>query len=268
MRWETLKRQATSAVAIGAGCLLVFGTGVATAATGGGFVLGRSNYESSPSSLSNTAATGGPALRLHTAKSSTPNFAVSNSTKIPHLNADLLDGLSSSAFQHRLASSCSAGSAISGVSASGVVTCVAIPLGGATSIDALAGTPCAGVHDPFFPGSFAGTLQVGYDYGSEGVTLVCTSTLRHLKLTYYIGFSGNTSSVTLSSPTDMSCSPTGSACGIWVPETAGSGVTLTVNPGPGVTGWTWGGACSGSATTCDVVMDSQLMNVSITFTGS
>lgn len=76
-------------------------SGTAVAATGGNFTLGKSNSESSSSSLSNTNAKGGAALKLHTKKSSTPNLAVSNDAKIAHLNADLLDGLQGKELQPR-----------------------------------------------------------------------------------------------------------------------------------------------------------------------
>jgi hypothetical protein len=73
--------------------------GTAYAATGGTFLLGRSNQANATSSLKNTGS--GAALKLTTGKATTPPLAVSNGTKITHLNADELDGLSSAAFQRK-----------------------------------------------------------------------------------------------------------------------------------------------------------------------
>lgn len=78
----------------GAVVALVLGSGTAFAATGGKFILGRSNSATTVTKLTNTRGT---ALALG-AKSGRPALTVSNSTKIPNLNADRLDGLDSSAF--------------------------------------------------------------------------------------------------------------------------------------------------------------------------
>jgi hypothetical protein len=75
--------------------------GTAYAATGGNFVLGHSNQAGQTSSLTNTGS--GPALRLATHRGTTPPLAVSNDAKIARLNADELDGLSSTAFQRKIA---------------------------------------------------------------------------------------------------------------------------------------------------------------------
>jgi hypothetical protein len=75
--------------------------GTAYAATGGNFVLGHANHASRTTSLKNSGS--GPALKLSTAKKTTAPLAVSNGTKIKHLNADELDGLSSGAFQRKAA---------------------------------------------------------------------------------------------------------------------------------------------------------------------
>lgn len=69
-------------------------TGTAAAATGGTFLLGKSNAASTTTSLTNSAGT---SLKL-TSKAGTPPLAVSNTVRIPYLNADLLDGLSSASF--------------------------------------------------------------------------------------------------------------------------------------------------------------------------
>jgi hypothetical protein len=97
MHQPTFLRRLSPALAIGIGIAVVLATGGAEAATGGKLVLGHANAAGAPTRLTNTGA--GPALRLATNKKSTPNLAVSNDARIRHLNADELDGLSSSAFQ-------------------------------------------------------------------------------------------------------------------------------------------------------------------------
>jgi hypothetical protein len=72
--------------------------GTAYAATGGKLVLGHSNHASKTTSLKNSGS--GPALKLTTDEQTAP-LAVSNGTKVTHLNADGLDGLSSGAFQRK-----------------------------------------------------------------------------------------------------------------------------------------------------------------------
>jgi hypothetical protein len=82
------------AVLIAAGCLVVGGTGIATAATGGSLVLGERNTSSRVTTLHSD---NGTALSLEAPKGKAP-LAVNRPTKIANLNADLLDGRSSSAF--------------------------------------------------------------------------------------------------------------------------------------------------------------------------
>lgn len=93
-------------------------SGTAYAATGGSFVLGHTNKAAKPSRLVNTGT--GPALSL---KSSGAPLGVSNTKKVARLNADLLDGRSSAAFQHRVTGTCSAGKAITAVKPGGKVSC-------------------------------------------------------------------------------------------------------------------------------------------------
>lgn len=69
-------------------------SGTAVAATGGDFILGKSNTATSVSSLSNSKGT---ALKL-SSSSTTPPLTVSNSVQVPNLNASELDGQTSSAF--------------------------------------------------------------------------------------------------------------------------------------------------------------------------
>jgi len=68
--------------------------GAAYAATGGTFILGKSNSASTTTSLTNSSGT---ALAL-TSKSGTAPLRVSNGTKVALLNADRIDGLDSTSF--------------------------------------------------------------------------------------------------------------------------------------------------------------------------
>ncbi len=74
---------------------LVFAmSGTAVAATGGNFLLGKSNKATAVTSLTNTKGT---ALSL-SSTATTPPLTVSNSVQVPNLNASELDGQTSSAF--------------------------------------------------------------------------------------------------------------------------------------------------------------------------
>jgi hypothetical protein len=72
----------------------VIGTGTAYAANGGIFRLGRSNSATVTTTLTNTRGT---ALQLNS-KAGQPSLRVNRSTKVPSLNADLLDGADSGSF--------------------------------------------------------------------------------------------------------------------------------------------------------------------------
>jgi hypothetical protein len=104
--------------------LFVAATGTATAATGGSFLLGKSNTANHASALSNTGS--GPALQLKTHKATTPPFSVSgNSTKVSGLNADKLDGLTSAQLQRKISNvdKCTAAGSINFVHGNGTVRC-------------------------------------------------------------------------------------------------------------------------------------------------
>jgi hypothetical protein len=88
-------------VVIGTMLVVVLGTGVSYAADGHPFLLGQSNKESSKAVLSNSGS--GAALSLKVNSAATPPLQVSNDTKVSHLNADKLDGLSSASFQRHFA---------------------------------------------------------------------------------------------------------------------------------------------------------------------
>lgn len=94
-------------------------SGTAYAATGGAFILGKGNTESSTSALTNSAGT---PLVLN-AKAAYAPLAVNSTTKVNRLNADLLDGIDSAALQRRVSGTCVAGQAVRAVAANGTVTC-------------------------------------------------------------------------------------------------------------------------------------------------
>ncbi len=89
-----MKRSTLTSFAAGAVVALVLGGGTAVAATGGTFILGHSNSASATTTLTDTRGT---ALSLKS-KAGTPALKVGNTVKVPSLNADLLDGLSSGSF--------------------------------------------------------------------------------------------------------------------------------------------------------------------------
>lgn len=89
-----MKISRTASFGIGVIATLLLGTGTAVAATGGTFLLGKSNSASTPTSLTNSSGT---ALVLNS-KSGTPPLKVNNTTKATNLNADQLDGIDSTKF--------------------------------------------------------------------------------------------------------------------------------------------------------------------------
>lgn len=157
--------------------ILAAAAGTAVAATGGTFVLGRSNTATTTTVLANT---GGTALSLSSPSGRAP-LAVSNSVKVARLNADQLDGLDSAALQRRISGTCS-GSALTAVTSAGAVSCRVFqaPLirtlvvspggtpaaGGAALIRALAAITTASVSNPWLV-----HLEPG-DYDLGAATLV------------------------------------------------------------------------------------------------
>lgn len=89
-----MKISRTASFGIGAVFALVLGGGTAYAATGGTFVLGKSNTASTPTSLTNSS---GIALSLNSKTGSAP-LKVNHTTKVTNLNSDQLDGLDSTKF--------------------------------------------------------------------------------------------------------------------------------------------------------------------------
>lgn len=74
--------------------------GAAYAATGGSFILGKSNSANAATSVTRT--TTGPAISANVRAGSAP-LAVNSRTKVTKLNSDLLDGRDSTYFQKKLA---------------------------------------------------------------------------------------------------------------------------------------------------------------------
>ena len=89
-----MKISRTVSFGMGAVMTLVIGSGTAYAATGGKFILGKSNSATATSTLTNTRGT---ALSL-SSKAGTPSLKVNRTTKVANLNSDLLDGLDQSKF--------------------------------------------------------------------------------------------------------------------------------------------------------------------------
>ncbi len=88
----------TTLIVIGAVTILVLAANtVALAATGHGFILGKSNSANKETTLSRT--TSGSVLSLHSKSSSNAPLTVNGRGKVTNLNADLLDGVGSSALK-------------------------------------------------------------------------------------------------------------------------------------------------------------------------
>jgi hypothetical protein len=114
--------------------LFVALSGTAIAATGGNFILGQANTATTQSTL--TANQAGTALQvtntstdptatplsLKSAKTNPP-FTTNSKTKVANLNADFLDGLTSTALQRRISATCPARQAIFSVAADGTPIC-------------------------------------------------------------------------------------------------------------------------------------------------
>jgi hypothetical protein len=117
-----LPHRPSHAVVIAYLALFVAATGTATAATGGSFLLGKSNSASHTTVLTNTGT--GTALKIKTHSIHTAPLSISgNSTKVAHLNADLLDGLDSTKLQRKVVSACGAAGSISAIHSNGAVVC-------------------------------------------------------------------------------------------------------------------------------------------------
>jgi hypothetical protein len=89
-------RRPSPAIFIATGALFVALSGTAYAATGGTFLLGKSNTATSVTSLTNSA---GAALHL-SSKAGTPPLTVNSAVQVPNLNASTVDGYSAYSFVH------------------------------------------------------------------------------------------------------------------------------------------------------------------------
>jgi hypothetical protein len=86
--WGAMRSLSPAAVAVTL-ALAVGGAGIADAATGGAFILGRANSESSKATLSNSRGT---PLAL-SAKAGSPPLAVNRTVMVKNLNAQYVGGL-------------------------------------------------------------------------------------------------------------------------------------------------------------------------------
>lgn len=85
---------------LGATTILVLAANTVTlAATGQGFLLGKSNGANNITALTRT--TSGTVLKLQSLSPTNPPLAVNGTGKVANLNADRLDGLDATALQHR-----------------------------------------------------------------------------------------------------------------------------------------------------------------------
>lgn len=94
MYWIRHPRHPSAAIVISLIALFFAVSGTAVAATGGTFILGKSNTATSVSSLTNSKGT---ALSL-SATPTSPPLSVSNSTQVPKLNASKLGNIPASGF--------------------------------------------------------------------------------------------------------------------------------------------------------------------------
>ena len=94
---KTSRRPLAIGAAIAASAIVVSGAGVGYAANGGSFLLGRVNDATQTTTLNNSAST---PLKLVGPAAKAP-MVVSSDAKVNRLNADLVDGVDSSAFQRK-----------------------------------------------------------------------------------------------------------------------------------------------------------------------
>ena len=150
----TALRRAAGAPLVAALAVLVLGTGVAGAATGGTFVLGRVNVAATTTVLASSRST---PLDLRGPSTLRP-LSVSSSVVVPHLNADLVDGLTATQLQRRVTGACPVDAAMTGLGADGRPSCVRLEPVGTLQTRAVAGT--TGGAAPLVPAQSAVVVSV------------------------------------------------------------------------------------------------------------
>lgn len=98
-------------------------TGTAAAATGGTFTLGRANTATRTTTLTDKATV---PLSVVGSTGRAP-LKVNSRVKVANLDADLVDGLDSTALQRRVGGGCAIGSFITAIASSGAVACDSPP---------------------------------------------------------------------------------------------------------------------------------------------
>jgi hypothetical protein len=154
--------------------LFVAATGTATAATGGSFLLGKTNTAGHTSVLKNNGP--GAALQLKTKHATTPPLSVSgNTTKVPGLNADELDGLSAGQLQRKISNLdvCGPDGSINFVHANGTVRCGPRTFFAVVNHDGSLARGSVGVTSSKVA-SFTGAYVVGFGTDVSGCAFVST----------------------------------------------------------------------------------------------
>jgi hypothetical protein len=139
-----MPRRPSHATVVAYLALVIAMSGTAFAATGGNFLLGKSNSAGHTTALKNTGT--GAALKLTAKNTKTAPLSVGkNRTHIKNLNADYLDGISSAGLQRRVSTICKRGSAIVGIGPLGKAACSHEVIWAHVGSDGTLGTHSTGV---------------------------------------------------------------------------------------------------------------------------